>query len=88
MEGKVQGKRTEEIVSWLRENDDRLRELFGDLGGERRVLKLMKRCIESCKGIERGEELYELVETMDYYVWHARELIRRIHEMTFKSRAL
>ncbi len=88
MEKKVQDKKTEEIVSWLRDNDDKLRTLFGDLGGERKVLELIKKCIESCREIERRKELYELVETMDYYIWHARELIRRIHEMTFKSRAL
>lgn len=95
LEKKVQDKETEEIVGWLRDNDDKLRKLFGDLGGERKVLELIRKCIESCKEIEHRKELYELVETMDYYIWHSRELIRRIrelsrkiYEMTFKSRAL
>jgi len=47
LEKKVQDKKTEEIVSWLRDNDDKLRTLFGDLGGERKVLELIKNVLKA-----------------------------------------
>ena len=68
MEKKVQDKKTGEIVRWLMDNDDRLRILFRNLGGERKVLELIRKCIENCKEVKRKKELYELVETMDYYI--------------------
>jgi len=41
LEKKVQDKKTDEIVSWLRDNDDKLRTSSVDLGRERKSSRVV-----------------------------------------------
>lgn len=70
-----------ELIKRLKDLDDELRRRFASIGKEREVREKIRKKLND-------DKLYELIECMCDYIWLAREVLRRIHELSFKSAAL